>query len=251
MFVAALLVSFYFAEDITAVLAHPLVAAWEQHRQTLGAPSLHFSGLIEPFWTYMNLAFWIGLIITSPLILYQLWTAITRARARDRRSLALPFSMATAVFFAAGMCFGYFFVLPVAFKFFLGYADNNLADMTTALGVHVRLGAGIALHPALFLDPYLTFIIRALIAFGLVFQLPIVIYFLASIGLVTPRAMWRFNRWATVIIFIVAAVLTPGPDVVSQVLMALPLLILYNLSIAVAWLVSRRRRRDVATPPAP
>lgn len=250
MFVAALLVSFYFAEDITAVLAHPLVDAWSRHRETLGPPSLHFSGLIEPFWTYMNLAFWIGLIVVSPFILYQVWTAVTRARAPDRRSMALPFSIATAAFFAVGVCFGYLFVLPVAFKFFLSYADNNLADMTTALGIHVRLGAHIALHPALFLDPYLTFIIRALIAFGLIFELPVVIFFLASIGLVTPRAMWRFNRWATIIIFIVAAVLTPGPDVVSQVLMALPLLALYNLSIGVAWLVGRRRRAR-ATPPAP
>lgn len=229
------------------LLAQPLVHAWNQHGAALGVPALHFNSLVEPFWTYMSLAFWAGLLASAPFLFYQLWKGVTRARAPERARLALPFAVATAVCFASGALFCYFVVLPIAFDFFLGYANHNLAAMTSALGLGTYDIAGkIALKPALFIDPYLSLTIRLLLAFGLVFELPIAIFFLASIGLVTHRGLWRFNRWATVLSFVIAAVLTPGPDILSQVLMAIPLLTLYNLSIAIAWVLTRRRERVVA-----
>ncbi len=160
--------------------------------------------------------------------------------------MALPFAAATALCFIGGALFCYFVVLPVAFDFFLGFADDNLAAMSNAVGVHYQIGSAVALRPALLLDPYLTLTIRLLLAFGLVFELPIAIFFMASIGLVTHRGLWRFNRWAVVLAFVVGAVLTPSPDVLSQVLMAGPLLVLYNLSIIIAWFLTRRRERAVA-----
>jgi len=241
------ILAFLFSQELAVLLARPLIDAWNHRRGSLGAPALHFQSLIEPFWTYMNLAVWAGLIAAAPFLFYRLWRAVARARAPHRAHLALPFSVATAVCFASGALFCYLVVMPVAFAFFLGYADDNLAAMSTALGVHLQIGNAVALRPALFIDPYLSLTVRLLLAFGLVFELPIAVFFLAAIGLVTHRHLWRFNRWAIVLAFVVAAVLTPGPDVLSQILMALPLLFLYNLSIVIAWLLTRRRERAVAS----
>jgi sec-independent protein translocase protein TatC len=222
------------------------VSAWNERRGTLGAPALHFRSLIEPFWTSMSLAFWSGLIISAPVIFYQVWRGVTRARAPGRQNMALPFAAATAACFAGGALFCYFVVLPVAFDFLLGFTDDNLASMSNALGVEYQIGNPLALQPALLIDPYIALTIRLLLAFGLVFELPIAIFFLASIGVVTHRGLWRFNRWAVVLAFVIGAILTPSPDVLSQVLMAGPLLVLYNLSIVIAWLLTRRRERAMA-----
>ncbi|HUS66723.1 MAG TPA: twin-arginine translocase subunit TatC [Kofleriaceae bacterium] len=235
------ILTFAFAQEIMVLLAQPLTHAWENHRAELGAPALHFSALVEPFWVYMTLAFWIGLFVASPFLFHQLWRALTRLRSPGRRGMATPFAAATTLCFAVGAAFCYFVVLPLAFDFFLGYASQNLAHMSSALGLDVELGKPLALKPALYLEPYLALTIRMLVAFGLVFELPIAILFLSSIGLVTHRSMWRFNRWAIVLAFVIAAVLTPGPDIVSQVAMAVPLVVLYNLSILIALVMTRRR----------
>ncbi len=240
------ILAFLFAQELAAILAKPLVDAWSAHKDALGAPALHFRSLVEPFWTSMSVAFWFSLIFSAPILFYQLWRGITRARAPHRQNMALPFAAATAICFGGGALFCYFVVLPVAFDFFLGFADDNLAAMSNALGVNYQLGSAVSLRPALLLDPYLALTIRLLLAFGLVFELPIAIFFMASIGLVTHRGLWRFNRWAVVLAFVVGAVLTPSPDVLSQVLMAGPLLVLYNLSIIIAWFLTRRRERAVA-----
>jgi sec-independent protein translocase protein TatC len=242
--VACWIVAFFFAQEMTGVLARPLIEAWTHHKDALGdGAALHFKGLIEPFWTYMSLAFWLGLIAASPFLFYQLWNAITRIRAPGGRRYALPFALASFGCFAGGALFCYFVVLPLAFDFFLGYADRNIASMKNALGFHYQLSQPLSLKPALFIDPYLKLTMRLLIAFGVVFELPIAIFFLSSVGLVTHRTLWRFNRWAVVLAFVIAAILTPGPDVISQVSMAIPLVLLYNLSIGIAWLVTRRRAR--------
>ena len=242
------IITFFFAQELTGLLTRPLIEAWGRHQETLGdSAALHFKGLIEPFWTYMSLAFWLGLIAASPFLFYQLWNAITRIRAPRGRRYAVPFALVSFACFAGGALFCYLVVLPLAFDFFLGYADRNLASMKSALGFHYQLSQPLALKPALFIDPYLKLTVRLLIAFGVVFELPIAIYFLSSIGLVTHRHLWRFNRWATVLCFVVAAVLTPGPDVVSQISMAIPLLLLYNLSIGIAYVVTRRREARAAT----
>ncbi|HEU5060694.1 MAG TPA: twin-arginine translocase subunit TatC [Kofleriaceae bacterium] len=246
---ACWIVTFFFAQEVTGLLARPLVAAWARHREEIGdGAALHFKGLVEPFWVYMSLAFWLGLILATPYLFYQLWRAVTRVRAPGGERYALPFSLISFGCFVGGALFCYFVVLPLAFDFFLGYADRNLASMQSALGGHFELARPLALKPALFIDPYLKLTIRLLIAFGLVFELPIAIFFLSSVGLVTHRGLWRFNRWAVVLAFVVAAILTPGPDIVSQLAMAIPLIILYNLSIGIAYLVTRRRARASAPP---
>src|SRR5690606_21132220 len=230
-----------FSQELIAIIAQPLIDAWEQHREVLGGPRLHFSGLIEPFWVSVTLAFWFSLFLSAPLVLHQVWTVVARMRAPRAARWATLFSLLSLACFAGGAAFCYFVVMPLGFEFFLGYADQNLASMKSALGLEYQLGNPLALKPALYLEPYLAISIRLLVAFGLVFELPIAIFFLSSVGLVTHRGMWRFNRWAVVLAFVLAAVLTPGPDVVSQVALAVPLVVLYNLSIGIAFLVTRRR----------
>ena len=136
-------------------------------------------------------------------------------------------------------------MLPQVFDFLLAYATTNLADISNGIAEY-QLGPPIALRPLLSMQEYLSFSRKLLLGFGLVFELPLVIFFLSLIGLVTHRGLWRFNRWWIVLSFVLAAILTP-PDVVSQCLMAVPLIVLYNLSIIIAFVVTRRREaRDAA-----
>ena len=246
LLVGAFALAFAFSQELTVLLAQPLLDAWERRPEALGAPTLHFKGLVEPFWVSMTLSFWIGFVISAPFLLHQLWRFATRLRAPHRANLATPFALVSFLCFVGGAAFCYFVVMPLAFDFFLGYADQNLSRMERSLGLEYALGSPLALKPALFLEPYLAITIRMLVAFGLVFEMPIAVFFLSSIGLVSHRGMWRFNRWAVVVAFVLAAMLTPGPDVVSQVAMAVPLIVLYNLSIGIAFVMTRRRERDEA-----
>jgi sec-independent protein translocase protein TatC len=137
--------------------------------------------------------------------------------------VALPFSVAASFFFVAGAAFCYYLVFPVAFRFFL--------EEFTSVGIAAQIRV----------SEYLTFTSRMLLAFGATFELPVVTFFLARVGLVTHRTMLAWSRYAIVAIFVVAAVLTPGPDIASQMLMATPLLVLYALSIGIAYVVARPR----------
>jgi sec-independent protein translocase protein TatC len=231
--------AFFFAERITVLLAQPLVDAWSRRaaEEGLGRVALHFGSLLEPFWTFMSLSFWVAIVVASPVLFFQLWKALAPRLAERHRRLGVPFAGLTGLFFIAGVVFGYLFVMPLAFDFLLSYSEQNLAAMHEAAG----LSGPLALRPALFIEPYLRLTIRMLLAFGLAFELPVLLGLLSWLGLVSHRGLWRFNRWAVVVAFAIAALLTPGPDVVSQVLMALPLVALYNLSILVAWLIGRRR----------
>jgi sec-independent protein translocase protein TatC len=109
--------------------------------------------------------------------------------------------------------------------------------------MHYDVAGAIALQPLLGMDAYLSFVKKLLLAFGLVFELPLLLFFLSLAGMVSPRSLWRFNRWFIIIAFTVSAVLTPGPDVISQVCMAIPMIALYNLSILLIYLFRRRRAR--------
>src|SRR5262249_24530190 len=146
---------------------------------------------------------------------------------RERR-VALPFSLAASVFFVAGAAFCYYAVFPVAFRFFL--------EEFTSIGI----------SPQIRINEYLTFTSRMLLAFGVTFELPVATFFLARVGLVTHRTMIAWARYAIVVIFVVAAVLTPGPDVASQLLRAAPLLVLYALSVGIAYVVARPGEAEAA-----
>jgi sec-independent protein translocase protein TatC len=252
------LIAFAFKQELFVLLARPLVDVWQQvgvGNESLGKPVLYFNSLTEPFWVYLSVSLWGGIFVASPAIFHQLWLFVAPGLYRHERRYGVGFAISSAFLFIGGAVFCYYFVLPAAYGFFLNYSTNNLADLQRGLGVEYSLAEAIALQPLLGMDAYLGFVKKLLLAFGLVFELPLLILFLALAGAVTHRSLWRFNRWFIVLAFVIAAMLTPGPDIISQVMMALPMIVLYNGSILLAYLVHRRRaaaeRAAAASGPPP
>jgi len=242
------IIAYIFHEEIFVILLQPLLNVWAERAATnpsFSQPELYFKSLAEPFWTYFSLAFWAGIFIAAPFIFHQLWKFIAPGLYQSERRWAIPFAVVSFVFFAGGATFCYFVVLPFAYDFFLGFADTNLASMQSLVGDYRVGSVDVALKPALMMQDYLDLAKRLLIGFGLVFELPLVICFMSMIGLVTHRSLWKFNRWAIILAFVLAAILTP-PDPVSQVAMAFPLIALYNLSIVVAYLITRGKEKKLA-----
>lgn len=171
-----------------------------------------------------------GLFFGTPIILYQLWAFIAPGLYKHEQRVVIPFVMATTLCFVGGAAFAYFLVLPNAFDFLLDYSINVGPQK---------------LVPDINIEEYLDFVLKLLLGFGLAFELPTISAFLALLGLISHRALLTVWRYAIVGIFIVAAVLTP-PDVYSQLLMAVPLLFLYGVSIVVCWAITVRRERRAA-----
>lgn len=244
-------IAYAFKQEIFVFLTRPLTDVWAELHAANPAipaqPGLVFTGLIEPFWTYFSLAFWAGIFVASPFIFHQVWKFIAPGLYKNERKLGILFAISSAALFIAGAAFCYRFVLPAVYEFLLNYANENLAEMSSlaAGGEKVEVGELIALQPMLKMNEYLAFAKKILIGFGLAFELPLVIFFLSLIGAVTHRGLWRFNRWAAILAFVGAATLTP-PDIVSQTFLAGPLLVLYNLSIIIAYVVTTRRERREA-----
>ncbi len=239
--------AYAFSQTLFAFLTRPLVALWAQAGYPVADRELGYASLIEPFWTYFELSLWAGMFLASPVIFYQLWKFIAPGLYKKEKRLALPFALFSALFFVSGALFCFHFVLPAAFKFFLSYSTSSLGDMRSALGFDVNAAGGtIAIAPNLFMRQYLDLVLKFLLGFGIIFELPLLIFFLSWIGMVTHRSLWRFNKYAAVIAFILGAILTPGPDVVSQLMMATPMMVLYNLSIVAAFIVTRGREKKDA-----
>jgi len=214
-------VCYWVAEALFAFLIRPLTALRPDQTLIIG------TGVTEAFFTKLKVSFIAALFLASPIMFFQAWRFVAPGLYDSEKRLALPFAVAASFFFVVGASFGYWLVFPVGFRFFL------------AEYVSLRVS------PEIRISEYLNFTSRMLLAFGITFELPVVTFFLARVGVVTHHTLLRTWRYATVIIFIVAAVLTPGPDVASQLLMATPLLVLYWLSIGIAYLVARPTSKAV------
>jgi sec-independent protein translocase protein TatC len=211
---AGFLLSYSFAEDIFALLVEPL-------KEQLPAESwLIFTGLAEAFVVYLKLSLYAGLIIASPVVFWEIWCFVAPGLYDHEKKYVFPFVISASILFFAGVAFCYLIVFPFAFKFFMSYSTDTLKPL-----------------PAM--KEYLSFAFQTLLAFGIIFELPVFILFLAKLGLVTDRMLRKQRKFAIVIIFIVAAILTP-PDVFSQCLMAAPLIVLYEISIVVARVFGRK-----------
>jgi sec-independent protein translocase protein TatC len=211
---AGFVLCYAFAEPIFDILAAPLLKAMPN------GGSLVFISVAEAFFTYMKVAFVAGLILTSPFVLYQIWAFVAPGLYQKEKKYVIPFVLGGSVFFALGVLFGYFVAIPVGFRFLLGYATDFIKPMPS-------------------MKEYLSFSIKFLLAFGLVFEFPVVLVLLARIGVVNARMLARQRKYAILLIFIFAAVMTP-PDFISQVLMALPLMGLYELSILLSKIFGKK-----------
>jgi sec-independent protein translocase protein TatC len=244
--IVAILITYFFSQPLFALLCQPYIDAYRANN--LGAAQLEFASLIEPFWVYFKVSMYSGIFVASPVIFYQLWQFIAPGLYSKEKRIALPFAIFSALFFISGALFCYYFVFPVAFKFFLSYANANISQMQEMFGVHVNVNVAdpLIVHPTIFMEQYLDLSTKMLLGFGLIFEMPLLIFFLAYAGLVTHRSLWKFNKYAIVLSFVIGAILTPGPDVVSQLLMATPMVVLYNLSILIAYLVTKRKEAAAA-----
>jgi sec-independent protein translocase protein TatC len=223
-FIIGFVGAWFFSEQIYDWLRVPLENGWKANPHLGDKPVMHYGTLTEPFWVYISVSLWAGIFVSSPFIFFQLWKFIAPGLYKRERNVGVIFAGFSALFFIAGAAFCYYLVIEQLAGYLLGYSDADTI-------------------PTLFIGDYFDLIKNLMLAFGAVFELPVLIYFLAKIGLVTHRGLWRFNRWWIEISFVDGAILTPTPDDVTQTMMALPMNVLYNQTILIAREVVPKRQR--------
>lgn len=217
-------IAWFFKADLLVILTKPFVEGWGD---SANAPSLHFGDPAGLFVSYVKLAILGGFVISLPVLLYQIWAFVAPGLYAKEKRIAIPFVVLSCALFCTGAYFGWRLVFPIAFDYLLKYAE-------------LPLDSTLKVQPTVMIESYLEFVIRALVAFGAVFEIPVVVFFLAIAGVINHTHLIKFYRYFIVIAFVVAAIITP-PDPLSQILLAAPLVALYTLSIGIAWLVARKR----------
>ena len=210
----AFAITYNIADWLFTFLTRPLL----ELNSAPGPVELIGTGVTEAFFTKLKVSFIAAIFLASPVIFYQLWMFVAPGLYDREKRYVRPFVFFATIFFIVGAAFCYWVVFPVGYAFFIQQYES------------------IGVSPSIRISEYLSFTARMLLAFGATFEMPVITFFLARLGLVTHRTMLSYARYAVLVIFIVAAVLTPGPDVASQLLMAGPLLVLYGLSIGVAYM---------------
>ncbi len=208
-------ISYAFSERIFGVLMDPLL-------KTLPPKSsLIFTGLTEAFFTYLKVSLVSGVFLASPFILYQVWAFIAPGLYEEEKRVLVPVAIASAFFFVGGALFGYFVVFPFGFQYFLSFATDVIRPMPS-----VR--------------EYFSFTVKLLFAFGITFELPVFVFFLSRLGIVDYLMLKGFRKYAIVLTFAVAAIITP-PDILSQIMLAIPMIVLYELGIIVARVFGKKK----------
>ena len=211
-------ISYCFKEKIFDILSHPLISVMGTDDKMI------FTGLPEAFFTYLKVALLSGFMLAAPVVLYQFWMFVAPGLYQKERRLLIPIVFLSSVFFVGGALFGYFIVFPFGFKFFLGFASETIQALPS-------------------MKEYLTFSAKLLLAFGLVFELPLVITFLAKLGIVSVDFLKKNRKYALILFFAGSAILTP-PDVVTQIMMAVPLMLLYEISILGARVFGKKKAKE-------
>ncbi|HEY9554551.1 twin-arginine translocase subunit TatC [Allosphingosinicella sp.] len=219
-------VSFYFANEIFSFLVQPLVDAFGP-----GQGKLVYTKLYEAFFVEVRVAFFAAFFLAFPVIANQIWAFVAPGLYSKEKRAFLPFLIATPVLFLMGGALAYYVVMPTAFEFFLGYQGN--------------LG-GIEQEALPSIGEYLSLVMHFILAFGIAFLLPVLLMLLERAGIVTRDQLKRGRRYAILVAFVIAAVATP-PDVLSQFMLAIPLICLYELSLVAIWFTERRRAREKGT----
>jgi sec-independent protein translocase protein TatC len=209
-------ISYFFSEKIFYLLSLPL------HYLLPPESNFIFTGVTEAFFTYLKLALFSGIFIASPVILYEIWCFVAPGLYDSEKQYAFPFVCFSTIFFVGGALFGYLVVFPIAFKFFISYHSESIKILPS-------------------IKEYLSFSCKLLLAFGVVFELPVFILFLSKLGIINDKQLRSNRKFVVILVFIIAAFLTP-PDVISQILMAFPLIVLYEISIIVAGIFGKKEK---------
>jgi sec-independent protein translocase protein TatC len=207
-------------EEIFHFLTQPLRAAFPGIKFIFTGPS-------EALILYMKMAFFVGIFVAAPYVLSQIWAFISPGLYPNERMWAIPFILFGSLFFLGGAAFGHFFLFPITFRFLVEFGGTDMQYLPRT-------------------EEYFTFYSWFLLGLGLVFQVPVIIFVLARIGLATPAFLIRQWKWVVLLAFVVSAVITPTPDMVTQTLLALPMVGLYLLGVAVAWVFGRPRRKPAS-----
>jgi sec-independent protein translocase protein TatC len=209
-----------YAEHIYEIIQRPVIEALKHN----GIPEkLGYLNPTEPFNLYLKTAFLAGLFVASPFVLYQVWMFISPGLYRREKRYVLPFMFSTIFLFLGGGYFGYKIVFPAALDFLISY--------------------GRQFQPMITVGEYTDLFLTVILGLGLVFELPILVFFLSLMGVISAGWMWRNVRYSILVIFIIAAILTPTTDILNMCIFAAPMVALYLVSILVAWLVHPTRRR--------
>ena len=218
-------ISYTFAENIYSFLVQPYANAVQSDIENR---RLIFTALQEAFLTYLKVSFFVAIFLTSPVILIQIWKFIAPGLYKNEKKALLPYMLATPVLFLLGGLLVYYLVMPLAIKFFLSFETPSLSN-----SLPIQLEAKV--------NEYLSLIMKMIFAFGLSFQLPVLLNLLARIGVVDSKFLKDRRKYVIVIIFSFAALLTP-PDPITQIGLAIPLLILYELSIFSVNIIEKKNK---------
>ena len=223
--VVAFFISFYFADQIFAFLVQPLIRAFGSGEE----PKLIYTKLYEAFFVQLKVALFSAFFVSFPLIANQMWGFVAPGLYRKEKNALLPFLLATPVLFTLGAAMAYYLVMPTAFRFFLSFEQMDTSD------------GGFAQEALPAMADYLSLVMHLVFAFGLAFLLPVLLMLLARAGIISLDTLVKGRRYAIVAAFALAAVITP-PDVISQLMLAVPLVLLYEISIIAIRFTQRRAK---------
>jgi len=227
VFVLAFIASYVYAKDIYAFLVQPLAHALDV-TDPGRAHRLIYTNLTEAFFTYLTLSLWAAFFVASPFILLQLWRFLAPGLYTKEKKLLVPYFILTPFLFLMGAAMAYYFVFPTAWKFFLSFQNG-----VGAAGLPIQLEARVG--------EYLNLSMLLIMAFGFAFEMPLALVLMVHVGFLSVEQLRNFRRFAIVINFIVAAVITP-PDVFSQLMLAVPLCLLYEMAIWAGWMLEKKRK---------
>lgn len=230
-FIPAFVLAWIFREELFELLVIPLNKAWQS--MGMGTPKLHFANPVDPVVVYLKQSAIMALLGTSPWVFWQLWAFVSPGLYSREKRLIIPFVVASTVCFTLGGLFGWFVIFPPTFETLMDFAGQ-------------LPGGAVTIEPTLMMSEYVSFIAQMLLVFGVTFEVPVVITFLSLIGMVTYKQLLGFGRWWLVVSSILAAILTPTQDALSMLLLLLPLVALYYLSVVFAFFIDMRRARTAA-----